>query len=57
MSKNIMLHYKTKHISIKCHVLRDKFTEKEIRLEYVNKNQHITDIFTKPLPKDTFEYL
>ena len=33
MSKNPILHSKTKHISIKYHVLREKATKKEIRLE------------------------
>ena len=56
MSKNPVLHSKTKHISIKYHVLREKAIEKEIRLEYVSTKDQIADIFTKPLPKDTFEY-
>ena len=57
MSKNPMLHSNTKHISIKYHMLREKVTEKEIRLEYVRTKEKIVDIFTKPLPKDNFEYL
>ena len=57
MSKNPILHSKTKHIYIKYHVLREKVGEKEIRLEYVNTKEKIADIFTKSLPKDTFEYL
>ena len=36
MSKNCVLHSKTKHISIKYHGLREKAIEKEIRLEYVS---------------------
>ena len=32
MSKNLVLHSKTKNISIKYHVLREKEIEKEIRL-------------------------
>ena len=57
MSKNSILHSKTKHISIKYHVLIEKVAEKEIRLEYVNTKEKIAKIFTKALPKDTFEYL
>ena len=49
MSKNPIFHSKTKHISIKYHVLREKVVEKEIRLEYVNTKEKITDIFTKAL--------
>ena len=57
MSKNPILHSKTKHISIKYHVLREIVAEKEIILEYVNTKEYIVDIFTKALPKDTFEFL
>ena len=57
MSKNPVLHSKTKHISIKYHMLREKVVDKEIRLEYVSTKEKIVDIFTKPLPKETFEYL
>ena len=57
MSKNMVMHSKTKHISIKYHFLRDKVEKKEIKLEYINTKEKIADIFTKPLLKDTFEYL
>ncbi len=39
MSKNPVLHSKTKHISIKYHMLREKVANKEIRLEYVNAKE------------------
>ena len=57
MSKNHVLHSKTKNISIKYHVLRKKEIENEIKLEYVSTKDQIAYIFMKPLPKDTFEYL
>ena len=38
-------------------MLREKVAKKEIRLEYVSTKEQIADIFTKPLPKETFEYL
>ena len=57
MSKNLVLHSKTKHISIKYLVLREKVAEKEIRLEYVYTKEQNAHIFTKALQKDTFEYL
>ena len=57
MSKNPMLDSKTKHISIKYHMLREKVLEKKIRLKYVSTIKEIAYIFTKPLPKETFEYL
>ena len=57
MSKNHVLHSKTKHISIKYHVLKEKIAKKEIKLEYINGKEQITNIFLKTLPKDAFEYL
>ena len=39
MSKNLVLHSKTKHISIKYHMLREKVVEKEIKLEYVRTKE------------------
>lgn len=57
MSKNLVFHSKTKHIYIKYRMLREKVAKKEIRLEYVSTKEKIVDIFTKPLPKEIFEYL
>ena len=57
MAKNHVFHSKTKNISIKYHVQREKVAEKEIRLEYVNTKEQIANTFTKALPKDTFDYL
>ena len=57
ISKNPVMHSKTKHIPIKYHFLREQVTEKHIKLEYIETKEQIADIFTKPLPKGTFEYL
>lgn len=57
LSKNMVLHSKTKHIEIKFHVLRDKKSEKEIILDFVSTREHLANIFTKPLPKDAFKLL
>ena len=57
ISKNPVMHSKTKHIAIKYHFVRELVQDKEIRLEYVNSIEQIADIFTKPLPKDAFLYL
>ena len=57
MPKTNLWNYKTKHISIKYHVLREKVVEKEIRLEYVSTKENIEDMFRKYLPIDTFDYL
>ena len=57
ISKNPVMHSKTKNISIKYHFVRELVQDKEIRLEYVHTKEHIADIFTKSLPKDAFLYL
>ena len=57
ISKNPVMHSKTKHIAIKYHFVRELVQDKEIRLEYVHSKEKIPDIFTKPLPKDAFLYL
>ena len=57
ISKNLVMHTKTKHIAIKYHFLRELVQDKEVRLEYVNTKEQIVDIFTKPLPKNAFMYL
>ena len=50
ISKNPVMHSKTKHIPIKFHFLREHVTEKNIRLEYVDTKEQTIDIFTKMLP-------
>ena len=57
ISKNLVMHTKTKHIAIKYHYLRELVQDKEVKLEYVNTKKQIVDIFTKPLPNDAHEYL
>ena len=57
ISKNLVMHTKTKHIAIKYHYLRELVQDKEVKLEYVNTEEQIADIFTKALPKDAFMYL
>jgi hypothetical protein len=57
ISKNLVMHSKMKHIPIKYHFLRECVAEKNIRVEYVGKKEQVVDIFTKPLPREAFEYL
>jgi hypothetical protein len=57
ISKNPMMHSKTKHIPIKYHFLWEQVAEKNIRVEYVGTKEQVADIFTKPLPREAFEYL
>jgi hypothetical protein len=57
ISKNPVMHSKTKHIPIKYHFLWEQVVEKNIRVEYVGTKEQVEDIFTKPLPWEAFEYL
>ena len=57
ISKNPVSHSKMKHIPIKYHFLREQVAEKNIRVEYVGTKEQVTDIFTKPLPHKSFEYI
>jgi hypothetical protein len=57
ISKNLVMHSKTKHIPIKYHFLQEQVAEKNIRVEYVGTKEQVACIFTKPLPQEAFEYL
>ena len=55
--KNLIMHSKTNNIPIKYHYLREQVSLKTIKQEYVDTKEHVVDIFTKPLPRETFEYM
>ena len=54
ISKNLVMHAKTKHIAIKYHYVRELVDEKQVKMEYINSKEQIADIFAMPLPKDAF---
>ena len=57
ISKNLVMHTKSKHIAIKYHYLRELVQDKTARMEYVNTKEQLTSIFTKVLPKEPQKYL
>lgn len=57
ISKNPVMHSKTKHIPIKYHFLQEQVLEQKVKLEYVPYKEQVADILTKPLPREIFEYL
>eukprot|EP00253_Pinus_taeda_P021866 PITA_21866 len=57
ISKNPFMHSKTKNIPIKYNFLREQVLEQKVKLEYVLSKEQVADIFTKQLPRETFEYL
>ena len=57
LSKNHVFHNRTKHINIRFRFIRELVNNKEIYLEFCRSEDQLADIFTKPLAKDTFQYL
>ena len=54
---NHVFHKKTKHIDTRYHFIRELVNNKEICLEFCRYEDQLADIFTKPLERDTFQYL
>ncbi|MEJ2116200.1 MAG: Ty1/Copia family ribonuclease HI, partial [Gammaproteobacteria bacterium] len=48
---------RTKHIAIKYHHFREHVKRGTIKIQRVDTKEQLADIFTKPLPRDTFQYL
>ncbi|GJZ19325.1 retrovirus-related pol polyprotein from transposon TNT 1-94, partial [Tanacetum coccineum] len=57
LSKNPMQHSHTKHIEIRHHFLRDNVQKGYISIEKVSSADNIADILTKPLKRESFNYL
>nr|GEU30986.1 retrovirus-related Pol polyprotein from transposon TNT 1-94 [Tanacetum cinerariifolium] len=57
LSKNPIQHSRTKHIEIRHHFLRDNVQKGYISIEKVPSVDNINDILTKPLKRESFNYL
>ncbi|GKB82379.1 hypothetical protein Tco_0949274 [Tanacetum coccineum] len=57
LSKNPVQHSRTKHIEIHHHFLRDNVQKGHISIKKVPSVDNITDILTKPLKRESFNYL
>lgn len=55
IAKNEMYHARTKHIDIKHHFIRDVINKDQLKLDYINTNDNIADLFTKNLVKSKHE--
>ena len=49
LSENPVFHDRTKHVDIRYHFLRDYVQRGTIRLEYIQRDEQVADIFTKAL--------
>ena len=57
LSKNPLHHARTKHIDIRHHFLRDNISKEIISLEFINSENQLADILTKPLSQPVFTKL
>ena len=55
--KNPEFHRQTKHIDVQYHVIREAYLADLILPSFVSSHDQLADIFTKALPKDTFQRL
>ena len=55
LARNPVAHSRAKHIDIRHHFLRERVEMKEVDLRYCSTKNMLADIFTKPLPRETFE--
>jgi hypothetical protein len=56
IGNNPVHHNRTKHIDTRLHFIRDLIEQKVIELQYVNTNQQIADVLTKPLTREKFAW-
>ena len=54
LAKNKVTNSRSKHIDIKYHFIREHVANEDVNLEYINTENQLADIFTKPLREDKF---
>jgi hypothetical protein len=54
LAKDPRFHARAKHINTRCHYIRECIDNSNIYISYVNTNDNIADILTKPLPTPAF---
>ncbi|KAM1936926.1 hypothetical protein ACFX15_014142 [Malus domestica] len=57
LAKNPVQHGRSKHIDTRFHFFRDHVKQKTIELVYCHTKEQVVDIFTKPLPIESFQLL
>ena len=57
ISKNLVQHFRTKHIDIRHHFIRELVENKAVVIEHVATENQLADIFTKALDSSRFNSL
>ncbi|KAG7558344.1 hypothetical protein ISN45_Aa05g000130 [Arabidopsis thaliana x Arabidopsis arenosa] len=55
LSKNAVMHGKSKHIRVRYHFLRELTKEGVVKLVYCSTEEQLADIMTKPLKMASFQ--
>lgn len=56
LSKNPIMHNRSKHIELKYHFLREMVIKDQVKLEYCNTHNQLADVLTKALSIEKFVY-
>ena len=57
LTKNPIQHFRTKHIDVRHHFIRDHVLNNDVVLEFIDTKHQLADIFTKALNEDQFEFI
>jgi len=57
LSKDLILHSRSKHIEIKHHFIRDCVQKGILDMQFIDTEHQWVDIFTKPLTVDRFDFI
>ncbi|GJU03300.1 hypothetical protein Tco_1113638 [Tanacetum coccineum] len=54
---NNVQHSRVKHIDVRCHFIKEQVDNRIVELYFVRTEYQLADIFTKPLPRERFNFL